>query len=211
MKKIPIEMKLNQKIRDKAKELGVGDVNRIRIIVVLERLIARLESNSYLANKLIFCGGFVLYKTSETNRFTIDADAIISQVSRQKLDQEINEALSKELNDGLWFGKITVVESETDTGHGNIRYRVHSKFGKSPGNETEIKKLRQIHLDISLGSEIGCEPKVTNLSSILDLHEPIEWKIYPIEFIASEKIHALISREGASTRAKDIYDLSIHI
>jgi hypothetical protein len=47
------------------------------------------------------------------------------------------------------------------------------------------------------------------MHSLLDVHDPISWKVYPPEFIISEKMEALISREGFSSRAKDIYDITL--
>ena len=37
--------------------------------------------------------------------------------------------------------------------------------------------------------------------------DSIQWKIYPPEFIASEKIHCLLDRGDQNSRGKDVYDL----
>jgi hypothetical protein len=68
---------LNDRIKNAARALGVDDVNRVRTIVVLERIIARLVTNSFLKEHLVFGGGFVLFKEFGSNRFTRDVDAII--------------------------------------------------------------------------------------------------------------------------------------
>lgn len=47
------------------------------------------------------------------------------------------------------------------------------------------------------------------MSSIIDTFEPLSWRIYPPEFIISEKLEALISREGFSSRSEDIYDIAL--
>ena len=61
---------LNDRIKNVARSLGVEDVNRVRIIVVLERIIARLVANQFLKEHLVFGGGFVLFKEFGSNRFT---------------------------------------------------------------------------------------------------------------------------------------------
>ncbi len=207
--KTSVEQKLNQKIKEVSQELGVGDVNRVRVILALERLVARLEANQFLAERLIFCGGFVLFHIAETGRFTSDVDAIASGVSREKIDQEILSAAEKNLDDGFWFKFVDIQELQAENGYGGVRYRFRYKIGELPTDERHFQQLSQLHLDISLGVSLGVRPNVQKLESIVKYHEPIVWKVYPLECIAAEKIHALISRRGASTRAKDIFDLSL--
>lgn len=67
----------------------------------------------------------------------------------------------------------------------------------------------KIHLDISIDFSLGSAPKKQKLNSLLESYQSLFWNVYPPEYIIADKLHALISREGTSTRAKDIYDLSI--
>ena len=53
---------LKDRIRKAAKDLGIEDVNRVRTIVTLERIVARLVTNKYLKDHLVFGVGFVLFK-----------------------------------------------------------------------------------------------------------------------------------------------------
>ena len=55
MKKVS-EKSINAKVINVARKLGVGDVNRVRIVVALERLIARLMTRSYLRENIVFNG-----------------------------------------------------------------------------------------------------------------------------------------------------------
>lgn len=85
-------------------------INEIRVIIALERAIARILSNKILSDNLIFKGGFVLYKSYESMRFTRDADAISLFLSKKELSDLIIESLKVNLNDGLWYGDIKVEE-----------------------------------------------------------------------------------------------------
>ena len=51
--------------------------------MALERLVARLQSSKFLEGKLVFCGGFVLYKEGVTDRYTRDVD-MVSPAKNQK-------------------------------------------------------------------------------------------------------------------------------
>jgi hypothetical protein len=48
---------------------------------------------------------------------------------------------------------------------------------------------------------------ITSTKSIIPILDSIEWKVYPPEFIASEKLHCLLFRGSFNTRGKDVYDL----
>lgn len=198
---------LNNRIKNVARTLGVDDVNRVRTIVVLERIIARLVTNSFLKEHLVFGGGFVLFKEFGSNRFTRDVDAIISGVSKDKLIQEVDIALKMDLDDGLWFERCDGVELETESGYGGYRFNIIYKVGSPKPSEKEKIKLRRIHLDVSIGVDLEDVALITSTKSIIPILDSIEWKVYPPEFIASEKIHCLLYRGSLNTRGKDVYDL----
>jgi len=40
-----------------------------------------------------------------------------------------------------------------------------------------------------------------------NLRETLSWRVYPPEFILSEKLQTLVERADANSRAKDVYDL----
>ena len=60
--------------------------NEIRIILSLERIVARLSHDPILDKHLIYKGGFVLIKTLGSSRFTRDLDAL--GVNLEKLQVE---------------------------------------------------------------------------------------------------------------------------
>jgi len=200
---------LKSRIKQAAKDLGVSDVNRVRTIVALERIVARLVVNPFLKEHLVFGGGFVLYKEFGSNRYTKDADAVIRGTNPEKLKTEIKNALALDLNDGFWFGDIFEEDLKAESGYGGIRFNILYKVGHPFPSEEEKSSLRRIHLDISIGVDLEDVAQVTKSDSILAQLGFIEWKVYPPEFIASEKIHCLLYRGGANTRGKDVYDLNV--
>jgi hypothetical protein len=141
-----------------------------------------------------------LFNELDTNRYTRDADAVVSAIGKESLIIEIYKALANDLDDGFWFGEATTQELTTESGHGGLRFKVLYKIGTPTPTDEEKKSLRRIHLDISIG---------VDLRDVADLKvtDSIEWKIYPPEFIASEKIHCLLDRGDTKSRGKDIYDL----
>jgi Nucleotidyl transferase AbiEii toxin, Type IV TA system len=200
---------LNAKIRKAATSLGIQDVNRVRGILTLERIVARLMTNPFLREHLVFGGGFVLFKELSTYRYTRDADAVISGINPENLIKEVNQSLSQDSDDGFWFGDVLIEDLETESGYGGIRFKILYKVGYPIPTEKEKSKLRRIHLDISIGVDLEDVAKEAHTSSIIQTLDAIEWKIYPPEFIASEKIHCLLFRGDMNTRGKDVYDLPL--
>jgi hypothetical protein len=198
---------INFQIRKVAKERGIADVNRVRIILTLERVVARLVSNTFLKARLIFGGGFVLFKELNSNRFTKDIDAIVNNINKERLVIEVNKSLSFDLEDGFWFGESVIEEIATEGGYGGYRFKILSKIGAAP-KSFELKKLKNVHLDISIGVDLEDVAQDSKINSVLDIFNPFEWKVYPKEFIASEKIHCMLDRGNLNTRGKDVYDLS---
>ncbi len=180
-------------------------INELRIIVALERAIARLSQNKELAEHLVFKGGFVLLKSYESLRFTRDADALAVAISKEKLKKLICTALSIDLEDGLWFGDIQVQELTEQGEYGAYRFDCAFQIG-----EPDLKKLRKfsrIHIDVGFSDRLPTKPANQTMPSVLEYEEPVTWRIYPIEYIIAEKIQTLFDRGSANSRAKDIYDL----
>ena len=203
------EKSLNQKILNFAKSSDVRDVNKIRTTIALERLVARIMSSDLLERKLVFCGGFVLYKEGFSERHTRDVDMISSEKDHDEVIEEIKKMIKKDLGDGFWFGD-TKIESIQDTVlYGGFRFRPLYKVGTPHPPEVDTSKLRRVHLDLSFQA---IEPDMSSgsvMNTSLEGFEKVSWNIYPIEFTAADKIHAIISRGGLSTRSKDVYDLSL--
>lgn len=100
----------SQKIMSSLKKMSEPStgrsINELRIILALERIIARFDRHPKLSQSLVFKGGFVLLKTLKAPRFTHDVDALAIGLSRKKVPEYVKEAIELELSDDFWFGDI---------------------------------------------------------------------------------------------------------
>jgi hypothetical protein len=78
-------------------------INELRVVLALERVLARIEAHRQLRERLVFKGGFVLLKSLGSQRFTRDLDALAQDIPKQRLLSYLTEALAIDLNDGLYF------------------------------------------------------------------------------------------------------------
>lgn len=183
-------------------------INQLRVLLALERIVARLTNHKILGNHLIFKGGFVLLKVIESQRFTRDLDALAHGILREDVPVLIIEALEIYLDDGFWFGEPTVEELDEQGEYGGLRLSSAFQLGEPPKEMVKQKKLSRIHIDISFGDIVrGVAPQSTMLSIVSEFR-PLAWKVYPLEWIVSEKIETLVARGSANSRAKDLYDLA---
>ncbi|MCI0446524.1 nucleotidyl transferase AbiEii/AbiGii toxin family protein [bacterium] len=181
-------------------------VNEIRIIVALERAIARLAQNKDLAKHLIFKGGFVLLKSYDSGRFTRDVDALAVGISKEKLKDLIAMALTEEFDDGFWFGDVRVQNLSNQGEYG--AYRFDCAFHIGEPDRKKLRKYSRIHIDINFSDRLPVSPPNQQLQSLLEDEAEIIWKVYPIEYILAEKIQIVFDRGSANSRAKDLFDLN---
>lgn len=182
------------------------NINEVRVIVAIERAIARLSASSDLAGHIVFKGGFVLLKSYESSRFTRDADALAVAISKEKLSVLVLSALSVDLDDGFWFGNVQVQELTEQREYG--AYRFDCAFQVGEPDLKKLHKLSRIHIDISFSDRLSSKPESQVMPSLLEHEDPVTWKTYPIEDIVAEKLQTLFHRGSANSRAKDVYDLT---
>jgi predicted nucleotidyltransferase component of viral defense system len=202
--------------RDRAKQIsrtirrierGVTrlSVNELRVIVALERAIARLERHKELAEHLVFKGGFVMLKIYDSERFTRDGDALAVGIDKEELKTLISQALEEDLDDGMWFGDVHVDDLEEQGQYGSYRFDFAFQIGEP--DLKKVHKLSRIHIDVGFSDKLPARPADSTMPSLLEYESPVSWKVYPIEYIFAEKLETLYDRGSASSRAKDIYDL----
>lgn len=184
-------------------------INELRVILALERVVARIEAHKVLREKLIFKGGFVLLKTFDSQRFTRDLDALAADMPKQKLLSQVKEALNVDLDDGLYFAEPELEDLVDQGQYGGYRIRIPFQIGALPTDPHKIKKLSRVHLDVGFGDVILGKPKRTKLTPAIEGEKPISWKVYPIESIYAEKLETLVNRGSANSRAKDLFDLVV--
>jgi hypothetical protein len=197
-------------LKELASEKTGSSINELRLILALERAVARMENHKKLSNHFVFKDGFVLLKTINTSRFTRDVDALALGLSRKKVPSLVIEALGNDLNDGFWFGDVET-EDLTDQGpYGGYRFTAAFQIGKPSSLVTsKIKRLSRIHIDVGFGDPVEELTKKQTMPSILEGEKTVTWSVYPFEYIFAEKLEALFSRGSANSRAKDIYDMPL--
>lgn len=184
-------------------------VNELRIIVGIERVVARLERHPQLSEHLVFKGGFVLLKMINTSRFTRDIDALAIDISREEIVSLVQSALNVDLHDGFWFGDVKVEDLKHQGPYGGYHFNCAFQIGDPPDDDQKIKKLSRLHLDIGFGDALEELPPKKTMPSMLATDTPVSWSVYPFEYIFAEKLEALFSRGSGSSRAKDIYDMPL--
>ncbi|MES2504164.1 MAG: nucleotidyl transferase AbiEii/AbiGii toxin family protein [Myxococcota bacterium] len=199
-------MNINQKLKILAKTQQLH-VNQLRVLLGLERIVARLESHPILQKHLIFKGGFVLFKTISHPRFTRDIDASAMDLPDMDLVGYTYKALSTDLKDEFWYGDIKIKDLTTDQEYGGgYRFDCAFQIGNVP-EPSQIHKLSRLHLDIGIGDRIPDTLQPQKMVSLMPTDTPISWMIYPPESILAEKLETLCKRGASNSRAKDIFDL----
>ena len=96
---------------------------------------------------------------------------------------------------------------KTQGKHEGLRFSFRAGIGEVL---KDLSKGQILNLDLSFGDSVVPSEVPVNTSSLI-FDEEISWKIYPLESIVSEKLHALISRGSISSRSKDIFDINFLI
>jgi len=194
-----------QAIKSFVKEEPRLSINEVRVIVALERAIARLMRSRELQEHLVFKGGFVLLKSYESLRFTRDGDVLAVSIPKEKLKDLVSRALMPDLGDGMWYGDVQVFELEEQGQYGS--YRFDCAFQVGAPNSNKIHKLSRIHIDVAFSDRLPSKPAEKVMPSVLAYESPISWRVYPMEYIVAEKLETLYDRGSANSRAKDVYDI----
>ncbi len=182
------------------------NINELRIVVALERAVARVENEPILAKHLVFKGGFVLFKLIDSPRFTRDVDALAFDLSVERIPRLMEAALSKDLDDGLWYGDLKSEPLEHQGDYHGIRFSMAFQIGEAPA-ANKIRKLSRVQMDIGFGDELPESPKVQAMKSVIPNSQPVSWLVYSLESMFAEKLQTLFRRGSANSRARDVYDL----
>ena len=201
--------KLRAQLTKFASESQTFSTNELRVILSLERIVARLEASPALTDHLIFKGGFVLLKVFQSERFTRDLDALCRGLEKDEARELIRKALETDLDDGFWFGDTSIQNLDEQGEYGALRFDCAYQIGDPPKEKSKLAKLSRIHFDLGFGDKVLGKLKLLKSPSILPHAEELSWKVYPLEFIYSEKLETLVSRADANSRSKDVYDMGL--
>lgn len=201
-------MQVSQKIKNAAAKLGLP-FNKATDIYALERLVARLNADPLLAEALTYKGGFVLFKTSSTDRYTRDVDATASSVSKSVLRDHLQTCLNKDLDDGISFGEASITELTIETGdYGGMRLNLKYQLDVSKIDASKAQKLPKVHLDVGIGITESSAKEIPFIPMLPQGNE-MSWKVLPLEYIFAEKLQTMVLRGSQNSRSKDIYDMAL--
>ena len=194
-----------QRLSNISKEMNIS-YRYVSTSFFIERMVARILATS-LKDKLIFKGGYVGLRVYDSKRYTVDLDAVLNSIKDKSRLELLQKSIESDLGDGVWFKLERQEDLPLQTIPGGIKQVYRVGLGVPPGNMT---KAAVVQFDISFEDSIVPNPIDVKISSILGEGE-ISWKVYPVETIIAEKLHAFICRDGGSSRAKDLYDLSFYL
>ena len=170
---------------------------------LLERLVVRIISSKKLQDNIIFKGGYVGLRVHDSGRYTTDLDAIIASSKARDILMEIRSEVEKTSYDAVWFRFEKTSDIGTQDKFGGIRQSYRAGIGKIP-NDT--RRSQKIDLDLSIGDPVIPPPLDVTTAELIGDGE-LGWRVYPLELMVAEKIHALVDRGNYNSRSKDVFDL----
>jgi predicted nucleotidyltransferase component of viral defense system len=198
---------VRQKMTDLSKKLNIPYQN-VETAFMIERLVARLVADKHLSKHLVFKGGFVGLRVYNSDRYTVDLDALLVKSNIKSNLTLTREKAESDLDDGVWFKFEDQVDLATQGEYGGVRQVYRAGIGEVLKN---INKAQVIHFDLGIGDPITPGPQKIEVPSLLPKGEDISWSVYPIETICAEKLHALVSHGNINSRSKDVHDLSVFL
>ena len=208
-----VSASIKAQLKSAARHQGIA-MNFMLIRYANERLLGRLSSSPYAKD---FClkGGMLLpfFNNGEMHRPTSDVD--ISCIKDGVSPEFVHEMLSyvcnmrcKSFGGDMDFDDGLVFLPEIKSRH----YEVDSG-GSSSYSFKAILDNSQIHMRVDAGFGAAIAPSIVTgeypslfQDSKNQIPSPII-KMYPIETVVSEKLHANAVHGKYSTRTKDIYDM----
>ncbi|MBI4404301.1 MAG: nucleotidyl transferase AbiEii/AbiGii toxin family protein [Deltaproteobacteria bacterium] len=197
---------INDRLSNLAKKSGLG-FEKVAMQFLLERLAVRLVANRELAKRLVFKGGYVGVRVYQSPRFTTDLDAVLRSGTLKKIESLVIAASEADIGDGVWFKFQNSIDLETQGEYGGIRYNFRAGIGDLL---KDLKRARLINFDIGVGDPITPKEVATETPFLLG-GGTLSWDVYPPETVVAEKLHTLLTRGAANSRARDVFDLNLLI
>jgi predicted nucleotidyltransferase component of viral defense system len=174
---------------------------------LLERLLARLVADKKLAKSLVFKGGYVGLRVYNSNRYTVDLDALLVKADIPSILKQTAKAIETDTGDGAWFTLESQINLKTQGEYGGVRQVYRSGIGEIP---KDIKRAQIINFDLGIGDPITPAPVSAKTDELIGENK-LSWQVYPIETIIAEKLQTLIARGDDNSRAKDVFDLQHYL
>lgn len=166
---------------------------------MFERVLERISNSSYRDNFILKGGLLLSAMFGIDNRTTKDMDTTITgmDVSKEKMVNVLNEILSINLNDGVKFDIVDILNIREEDEYGGNKYHVVGR----------LENLRiNFEIDISTGDKVT--PRELRFKYPLIFEDrSILINSYNIETILAEKIETILRRGKFNSRMKDYYDV----
>lgn len=180
---------------------------RTSIVLGLERIVARLIHCKEIKD-LGLRGRFRFNEGPwERSLTTRDLDALGVGIDKDEVEKLVPLALDADIQDGFWFGDVQIKPLDEQGEYGALRFDCAFQIGDPQTDK--LSKLSRLHFDVGFGDTIPTDIANTSTASLLQGESPISWKVYPPEFIFSEKLQTLVERASSNSRGKDVYDLAL--
>jgi hypothetical protein len=183
------------------------DINRRRVLLVMERFIARLTH--MLPDTTLLKGGLALELRLDGARTTRDIDVrVVGNPTDLAAQLRAVEAFRPDPEDFIEFAIAPDPAHPKVTGAGvkydGFRFKVKARIAGRP--------YAAFGLDIAFGDPIFGEPDVLEGSDFFDKYgiAAIRVRTYPPTTHLAEKLHAYtLPRERVNTRLKDLVDMPL--
>lgn len=191
---------LKGSVRSLAKKNGLSSQAVLQMFF-FERILERLSCSKYKDNFVLKGGLLISSMIGVNERTTMDMDTTVRGIpmEEEEVERIIKEILATDVNDGIemMYDKIGPIREDDD--YNNFRVYFFAKYGKI-NNPMKI--------DITVGDEITPAAIEYHYKTIFS-DSDIDVKAYNLETILAEKYESVISKNIATTRARDFYDLHV--
>ena len=176
--------------------------NELLYIYANERFLYRLSISPYQSKFILKGAMAILNMAFEHPRYTRDIDLLgFTDNSEENVVGTIREICEIDVKeDGLTFDLDSIWGEpikERDE-YSGVRVRFDAFLGD--------RRIPNLQVDIGIGDSVYPRPKDEVYQGLLDLPKA-HLRIYPVEAILAEKIHALEKHGYLNSRMKDIYDI----
>ena len=150
MKKEDQAKSIAAKLSNISRTAGIN-YQSISTTFLLERLLARLVADGKLAKSLVFKGGYVGLRVYNSNRYTVDLDALLVKADIPSILKQTAKAIEIDAGDGAWFVLESQIDLKTQGEYGGVRQVYRSGIGDIP---IDVKRAQIINFDLLRINEI---------------------------------------------------------
>jgi len=185
------------KLKNKSTELGIN-YNEILSKFFFDEFLKQIANSVYRGNFILKGGLLLTYYLGIQNRTTKDIDFLFKkcQLEEAEIKKILKEVVGDNKQTDVWFElNDTAKKIMPEDKYGGLSFHL-------VGHLANMKA--SFNVDIAVGGPIY--PLTTKKYSTI-LGDEIELRMYPLELVLSEKLHAVLERTEKNSRSKDFYDI----